>query len=172
MKANKDQTIHEVLRQFPYGIYVVGVSGGKTSDDRNALVASWVTQCSFSPPLLLVALRKPSLTYDLVKQGKVFSVNLIDRKNTEIAKQLVKPAGGQATDKLENIETSAGDTGAPVLRQAYAFLECEVRQMLEPGDHVLVIGEVVKAGCPGKGEPMLCSDMRWHYAGNPGNAAA
>ena len=78
MKPRRDPTIHKILRQIPYGLYIVGVRGNDEGD-FNALVLSWLTQCSFDPPLLMIAVRKGTRSYDLVKQGRVFSVNLIDK---------------------------------------------------------------------------------------------
>ena len=79
MKAKRDRTMHEALRQIPYGLYVIGFHSDGDGQ-MNAMAASWVTQCSFDPPLVMVAMRKPSRSYDLVKTGKVFSLNLLDKK--------------------------------------------------------------------------------------------
>jgi flavin reductase (DIM6/NTAB) family NADH-FMN oxidoreductase RutF len=156
--------VHEILRQIPYGIYVVGVRGNGTGDGFNALIVSWMTQCSFDPPLLMIAVRKPSRSYDLVKQGEAFSVNFIDKSDRRLARQLVKPAD-RAGDKLGKVGHVEEETGAPILRKAFAYLECKVREIHEPGDHAIVIGQVVNAGRHGSGEPLMCSDLRWHYGG-------
>jgi flavin reductase (DIM6/NTAB) family NADH-FMN oxidoreductase RutF len=100
----------------------------------------------------------------LVKQGRVFSVNLIDKSEQRLARQLVKPSACVG-DKLGKVAHVAEDTGAPVLRQAFAYVECKVREIHEPGDHAIVIGEVVNAGKHGAGKSLMCSDLRWHYAG-------
>jgi flavin reductase (DIM6/NTAB) family NADH-FMN oxidoreductase RutF len=153
---------HEALRQIPYGLYVLGVRGG--DGEMNAMAASWVTQCSFDPPLIMVAVRKPSRTYDLVKSGGSFSLNLLDKKERRIVRTLEKPfrAVGNKIGRVSHVEE---DTGAPILRRAFAYLECEVRDIYQPGDHALVIGEVVHAVLRGPGEPIMCSDLKWHYGG-------
>jgi flavin reductase (DIM6/NTAB) family NADH-FMN oxidoreductase RutF len=155
--------MHETLRQIPYGLYVIGVRG-KGNGDMNAMTASWVTQCSFDPPLVMVAMRKPSRSYDLVKAGRVFSVNLLDRKERRIIRTLEPPARS-AGDKLGKVGHMEEDTGAPILRHAFAYVECKVRAIYEPGDHALIVGEVVHAGLRGRGEPLMCADLKWHYGG-------
>jgi flavin reductase (DIM6/NTAB) family NADH-FMN oxidoreductase RutF len=60
--------MHETLRQIPYGLYVVGTRG-EGGGEMNVMAASWVTQCSFDPPLIMVAVRRPSRSYDLIKRG-------------------------------------------------------------------------------------------------------
>jgi flavin reductase (DIM6/NTAB) family NADH-FMN oxidoreductase RutF len=154
--------MHEVLRQIPYGLHVVGVRG--KGEAMNAFVASWVTQCSFDPPLLMVAVRAGTRSHDLVKAGKVFTLNLIDRRDRDLIRKLVKPAD-RVGDKLGKVGHVEEDTGAPILRRAFAFVECRVREMREPGDHAVVIGEVVHAGVHGRGEPLTCGDLGWHYGG-------
>lgn len=154
--------MHEALRRIPYGLYVVGVRGKK--GELSALAASWVMQCSFEPPLLAVALRNPSHSYQLLKTGKVFSVNLLDKSERRILRTLEQPAIARG-DKLGKVGHVEEDTGAPILRHAFAYLECKVRKIHHHGDHALVIGEVVHAGVRGKGESLMCADMKWHYGG-------
>jgi flavin reductase (DIM6/NTAB) family NADH-FMN oxidoreductase RutF len=162
MKHDPNLTVHEILREIPYGIYVVGIRG----KDRavNALLVSWLAQCSFDPPLIMIAVRRGTRSYDLIKEGKVFSVNLIDKSEEELARHFVKPSE-RIGEKLEKTDHLEERTGAPILPQAFAYLECNVREMHEPGDHAIVIGEVVNAGQPGKGRVLMCSDLHWHYAG-------
>jgi flavin reductase (DIM6/NTAB) family NADH-FMN oxidoreductase RutF len=163
MKHNPDPTVHEILREIPYGIYVVGVHSGDDGN-FNALLVSWLAQCSFDPPMIMIAVRRGTRSYDLIKEGKVFSVNLIDKKEEELARHFVKPSD-RIGDKLEKTSHIRERTGAPILPQAFAFLECEVRGFYEPGDHAIVIGEVVNAAHPGSGQVLTCSDLHWHYAG-------
>jgi flavin reductase (DIM6/NTAB) family NADH-FMN oxidoreductase RutF len=163
MKTRRDRMMHEALREIPYGLYVIGVRG---NDDgaMNALAASWVTQCSFDPPLVMVAMRKPSRSYDLVKTGKAFSLNLLDKRDRRIIRTLERPARS-AGDKLGKVGHVEEDTGAPILRHAFAYAECKVRAIYEPGDHALVVGEVVHAGLRRRGQPLMCADLHWHYGG-------
>ena len=163
MKIYRDPTTHEALRQIPYGLYVLGVRGNGDGY-MNALAVSWVTQCSFDPPLLMVAVRKTSRSFNLVKKGKVFSLNLLDKKEKRIIRTLERPFCS-AGDKLGKVSHVEEDTGAPILRRAFAYLECKVRSIYQPGDHALIVGEVVHGGLRGRGHPMMCADLKWHYGG-------
>jgi flavin reductase (DIM6/NTAB) family NADH-FMN oxidoreductase RutF len=162
MKARKNPAIHKALRQIPYGLHVVGVRG--KGEAMNAFVAAWVCQCSFDPPLVMVAIRRGTRSHELVKAGRVFSVNLVDRKDRDILRKLVKPAESVG-DKLGKVGHVEEDTGAPILRRAFAFVECRVREIREPGDHALIIGEVVHAALRGCGDVPTCEDLGWHYGG-------
>jgi flavin reductase (DIM6/NTAB) family NADH-FMN oxidoreductase RutF len=163
MKVVKNRVVHDVLREIPYGLYIVGIRSGNNGD-FNALVVSWMTQCSFDPPLVMIAIRRGTRSYDLVKKGEAFSINLIDKRDRRLVKEMVKPAD-RVGDKLGKVAHVEEDTGAPILRDAFSYIECKVREIYEPGDHVVVLGEVVNAGRHRSGESLTCSDLRWHYAG-------
>ncbi len=156
-----DQTTHEALRRFPYAIYILGVAN---DGETNAMAASWVTQCSFDPPLLMVAVRRRTHTYELVKSGRTFSINLVDKKERDIIRTLEKPFD-MIGDKLNAVGHSQGKNGAPILDQAFGYIECNVVEIYEPGDHALVIGEVTHAELRQEGEPIMCADLKWHYGG-------
>lgn len=155
--------MHDVLREFPYGIYLVGVRGEKP-EEANALLVSWLTQCSFEPPLLMMAIRRDSRSLALLRSGQAFSVNIVDSEKKDLARRFVKPAD-QVGDKLDAESQPGKATGAPVLKDALARLECRVKSIAETGDHAVVIGEVVEADRQGTGRQLLCSDMQWTYGG-------
>ena len=112
----------------------------------------------------MVAVRMPSRSYNLVKAGKVFTLNLLDKQEWKILRLLEKPAASSG-DKLGKVGHVEEDTGAPILRRAFAYLECKVRKIYEPGDHALVIGEVVNGALRGRGDSLTCADLKWHYGG-------
>ena len=111
----------------------------------------------------MVAVRKPSRSYELVKKGKVFSVNLLDKSERRIIRTLERPAR-TSREKLSKVAHVEEKVGAPILQRAFAYVECKVREIYEPGDHALIVGEVVHAGLRGSGEPIMCADLKWHYA--------
>lgn len=151
----------KVLRKITHGVYVVGV---QHEGKLNAFTATWVSQVSFEPPLVLIAVRKDSLSYQMVEQSKVFVLNLLGAGQKPLAQHFLKPAhlGG---DKLEGVRHHLGKTGAPILDEAAGFVECEVRQIHPDGDHAIVIGEVVEAGLLHDVEPLALKETGWVYGG-------
>ena len=125
-----------------------------------------MTQCSFTPPLVALGVKKGTLSHEMITHGKVFSVNILAKDQKSLAEHFVKPAQGHADVKLAGIAHHAGKTGAPILDEAIAFFECEVREMANgAGDHALVIGEVVEAGVRQDVEALTLKDTGWHYGG-------
>ena len=150
------------LRKIPHGVYVVGV---KQDSQLNAFTATWLTQVSFTPPLVAVGIKKNSHSFEMIKQDRVFSVNLLGKDQKSVAEHFVRPAS-VVGEKLKEVRYRSGKTGAPVLEDAIAYVECEVREIAnEHGDHAVVIGEVVEAKV-NKDEPALTlMDTGWHYGG-------
>ncbi len=76
------EAMHEILRDFPYGIYIVGVRG-REAGEVSGLVVSWLAQCSFEPPLIMLAVRHDSRSFALIEESQVFSVNIVgpDQRN-------------------------------------------------------------------------------------------
>lgn len=151
------------LRKIPHGVYVVGVKDGQ---QINAFTATWLTQVSFAPPLVAVGIRKETLSFKMVEAGRVFSVNILGKEHKGLAEHFVKPAT-VAGEKLKGVRYQLGKTGAPILDEAIACVECEVREIANHlGDHAVVIGEVVEAWVRSQEAPALTlMDTGWHYGG-------
>ena len=150
------------LRKIPHGVYIVGV---RQDAQLNAFTATWLTQVSFTPPLVAVGIKKDSHSLEMIRRGGVFSVNLLGKDQKPIAEHFVKPAV-VVGEKLKEVRYRPGKTGAPILDEAIAYVECEVREIAnERGDHAVVIGEVVEAGVLRDEPALTLMDTGWHYGG-------
>lgn len=150
------------LRKMPHGVYVVGLKG---HSQLNAFTATWLTQVSFTPPLVALGVRKDSHTFTMMQEGKVFSVNFLGKDQKAIAEHFVKPAS-VVGEKLQGIPHKLGITGSPILEEAIAFIECEIREIAnEQGDHAVIIAEVVEAGVHRDEPALTLMDTGWHYGG-------
>ena len=150
------------LRKIPHGVYVVGV---KQDSQVNAFTATWLTQVSFTPPLVALGVKKDSHSLAMIKQDRVFSVHLLGKDQKALAEHFVKPATVMG-EKLKDVRYRPGKTGAPVLEDAIAYVECELREVAnEQGDHAIVIGEVVEAGVHRDVPALTLMDTGWHYGG-------
>lgn len=151
----------KALRKIVHGVYVVGV---KQNGKLNAFTATWITQVSFQPPLVVMGVSKDALSYSMMEASRVFVINLLGTDQKMLAQHFLKPAhlGG---DKLAGIRYRLGKVGAPILEEAIAFVECEVRDIHPGGDHAIVIGEVVEAGVHRDVEALGLNQTGWHYGG-------
>jgi flavin reductase (DIM6/NTAB) family NADH-FMN oxidoreductase RutF len=163
--AEYDKLRRRVLWTMPSGLYVVGARAG---DRRNGMTLNWATQLSFDPKLVGIGVEREALTHELVRQGRVFSLNIVDREDRAIVRKFTKPVEVDAEARtLNGFPFHDGRTGAPILDQAVAFLDCELRQEVEVGNHTLFIGEIVDAGFlkPEDTPVLRMEDTRMNYGG-------
>ncbi|MFP4296876.1 MAG: diflavin flavoprotein [Spirulinaceae cyanobacterium] len=103
-----------------------------------AMLASWVSQATFNPPGLTVAVAKDRAIESLLHNGNPFVLNILpEGKANPIMKQFLKPFG-PGEDRFKGIETEKAENGAPVLKDALAYVECRVDNRMECGDHWLI----------------------------------
>jgi flavin reductase (DIM6/NTAB) family NADH-FMN oxidoreductase RutF len=139
MNADAKKT---ALRMIPYGIYVLTADDGK--GNVAAATVNWVTQTAFAPPLVVVGVKTDSGAYKIVKDAGAFALNMLGKDQKGLAFTFFKPA--QVADgKLSGEAYRKGANGAPLLASASAAVECKVKQIVEEGDHHIVVAEVTEA---------------------------
>jgi flavin reductase (DIM6/NTAB) family NADH-FMN oxidoreductase RutF len=126
-----DKLRRRVLWKMPSGLYILGSRAGER---RNGMTINWVTQLSFDPKLVGVSVERAAFTHELVADGGVFSVNLVAQEDRAIVRKFTKPVEVDLeAGTLNEFPFHDGTTGAPILDQAVAYLDCEVRQAVELG---------------------------------------
>lgn len=130
------------LRMIPYGIYVLGASDGNGA--VAAATVNWVTQTSFAPPMVAVALRADSAVCAVTKAAGAFAVNCLGKHHRDLAFTFFRPS--ETSDgTLNGHAYRSGRSGAPLLDEAIAAMECRVVAVVEEGDHHVFVGEVIDA---------------------------
>jgi len=160
-----DKLRRRVLWAMPYGLYVLGTRAG---DRRNGMTLNWATQVSFDPKLVAVSVEKEAFTHELLLEGKVFTLNLVDREDRALVRKFTKPVEVDLEAKtLNGFAFHDALSGAPVLDDAMAYVDCAVRQQVDVGGHTLFLGEVVDAGFQKSEETgaLRMEDTRMNYGG-------
>ena len=162
-----DRLRRRVLWRMPTGLYVLGSRHG---EERNLMTCSLVVQVATDPKLLVVSIERSALTCRLVREGRCFALSLVARTDRAEIRKFVKPAAHDA--KARTLAGSpyrdAPVTGAPVLAQAAAYIDCRVANDTDLGSHVLFTGEVVDAAFGEAGEDvdvLRMEDTRMSYGG-------
>ena len=131
------------LRMIPYGIYVL------TSESKDGKVAAstvnWVTQTAFQPPLVVVGVKADSGAHSIIKDSKVFALNILGKDQKGQAFTFFKPLEREGNN-IGGEPFRNGSLGAPILERAAAFIECQLVDTIEKGDHSIFVGEVKDAG--------------------------
>ena len=129
------------LRMIPYGIYIMTAKDG---DDVGSATVNWVTQTSFDPPLMVVGVKADSGIYSVIKKAGHFDINMCAKGQQGMAFAFFKPAEVEG-ETISGEAFHSGSTGAPILENTPASVECKLVEIVEKGDHHIVIGEVVDA---------------------------
>jgi flavin reductase (DIM6/NTAB) family NADH-FMN oxidoreductase RutF len=129
----------QALGRVPSGLYILTVRQG---DRATGMLASWVQQAGFDPPMVSVALGSQRYVADWVAESGRFTLNQLPVGS----KQLIRHFGRgfpADTPAFEGLGLRPGGQGGPVLEGALAFLDAEVAGELATGDHRIFLGRVV-----------------------------
>ncbi len=160
-----DRLRRRVLWTMPSGLYIVGSRAGER---RNGMTCNWVTQLGFDPKLLGVSVEKDAVTHELVAEGGVFALCIVDREDRAIVRKFTKPVEVDLEARtLNGFPFHDGSTGAPILDQAVAYADCELRSTVDVGSHTLFVGEVVDAAFQKDEDTAVLrmEDTRMNYGG-------
>jgi flavorubredoxin/flavin reductase (DIM6/NTAB) family NADH-FMN oxidoreductase RutF len=114
----------------------------KEGDISSAMLASWVSQASFNPPGLTIAVAKDRALETLMHSGNQFVLNILAQgQHIGLMKHFLKPFG-PAQNRFADVPYEESTSGSPILTEALAYLECSVQSRLESGDHWLVYATV------------------------------
>ena len=116
--------------------------------------------CSLSlePPLVLVCLDLRSTSHRLIDATSVFAVNFLAEGDEWLSRHFAS----RTSDKFANIPYHLGQTGAPLLDDALATLECQLVGQYSGGDHSIFVGEVVAAHAEDEKQPLLYFRSSYH----------
>lgn len=170
-----DDNAKPALDLMNYGMYVVGSRGPM---GLNVMAAHWLMQISFKPRMVALSLENDARTLANIRETRVFSVNIMGEESRQLVASFLQPAnptkiigrtqagtGTGVVDKLAGVDYKTLDTGCPILREALAWMECEVEGGLPTGDHTLVVARVTDGGQINVGKPLRDDDLGWTYSG-------
>ncbi len=131
----------------------IAVVTGGNKGVVSGFIASWITQISFVPPLVMVAINPRHYSYELIARSNAFAINLLRDDQAELVEWFGKRSG-KSVDKLSATAYELSETGVPLLKDCLASIECTVMWMKEAGDHVAVVGSIVNAEIKSEGQAL------------------
>ena len=144
-------TFRSVLGRFASGVTVVTVRDVQHYD--HGMTVSAFCSLSLDPPLVLICVEKSASLHDVLATGNTasqFAVNILETKQEQLARRFAE----EHPDRFDGVGFSRGTTGAPILDDALAVIECQVQSRHPAGDHTIVIGTVI-ASATSEGSPLL-----------------
>ena len=145
------------MGQFASGVTVVTTKHG---DTPIGITASSFTSLSLNPPLVLVSLDKKLFTHNVIAESGFFAVNVLSARQLELGMRFagMKP---EIKDRFAGLDIHTAETGAPLLPNSLAWVDCKVWNMYDGGDHTIFVGEVKALSVSDLDMPLLYHNRLW-----------
>jgi flavin reductase (DIM6/NTAB) family NADH-FMN oxidoreductase RutF len=135
-----EKNVAPVLGRVPSGIYILTVGTGERS---TGMLASWVMQAGFEPPMVSVAVKKGRFVGDWITAGQPFVLNLLGESDSQLMKRF--SAGFEpGTPAFDGLAITHCARGVPILKDALGHLECEPTGHIDSGDHRVFLAKVAR----------------------------
>lgn len=124
------------------GSFVTGVTVVATIQEDGTprgFTANSFSSVSLTPPLVSVCIGKVASSYPVFSGTSHFSVSVL----AEHQKNVSGVFASKSPDKFEQVAWHTGATGSPIIDGAAAWFDCETYQVIEAGDHIILLGQVV-----------------------------
>ena len=135
------------------GCFATGVTVVTTVAEGHRPVGITVnsfTSVSLEPPLVLWSLDRDSTTYATFEEATHYTVNILKDSQQALSHRFTKTENRH----LEGLACQTGENGCPILPNVLAFIECAIEQRLDGGDHIILLGRVLRFARFG-GQPLL-----------------
>jgi flavin reductase (DIM6/NTAB) family NADH-FMN oxidoreductase RutF len=136
MQTIDPRALRDAFGAFPTGVTVVTVcdEAGKPV----GFTANSFTSVSLDPPLLLVCLAKTSRNFGVVTGSRHFAINVLSETQKEVSNTFARPV----EDRFAAVDWALGIAGCPIFAGVSAWFECSMEQVVEAGDHVILVGRI------------------------------
>ena len=154
------------LRLIPYGLYVLTTKAG---DSVSGATVNWVSQMSFEPPLLALGVKKDTKSFANIKAGGDLAISFLGTGQGALAFAFFgdTPFEGSAfVAKDLRIATEPSPSGVPLLVDAPAWATLRVTDVVERGDHAVVVVEVTDVGLRAEApQALTLKELNLNYGG-------
>lgn len=153
-------SLKAALRTLGGGVSIVTAGEGEA---RTGATVTSATALSVEPARMLVSLNRASSTWPVVERFGHFAINIAGAGHEALANQFAGRGGLRGPDRYRGADWTTAVSGAPLLVDAAAAIDCSVEEAIERHSHVIVIGKVLAIRI-GSGHSLLYQDGRYHVA--------
>lgn len=138
------RALRDAFGAFATGVTVVATVGpdGKPL----GFTANSFSSVSLDPPLLLICLARTSRNFAAMTEAGGFAVNILSDSQKDVSNTFARPV----EDRFATVDWAFGPHGSPVLADVAAWFDCRLEQVIEAGDHVILLGRVEAFGNSGR----------------------
>lgn len=147
--AVEAERFKQALSHWVTGVTIVTA---RAEDRIHGMTVSAFTEVSLDPPLVLVCADVRSNTHTVIAAGEVFAVNVLAPDQAPLSNRFASKK--DEDERFEGLDYEIGETGAPLIANCVANLDCRLVAAHPHGDHVIYVGEVVEVRLRDR-EPLL-----------------
>ena len=148
-EAIDPQRFRHVLGHFPTGV-VVATALQEGGTPAGMAVGSF-TSVSLDPPLVAFLPDKKSTSFPKIRQAGSFCINVLSGDQEQVCRAFAARGG----DKFGDVSWYSAGSGSPIIDGAVAWIDCEIQEVLEAGDHYIVLGRVLDLAVGKNASPLL-----------------
>ncbi|MEV8443714.1 flavin reductase family protein [Actinosynnema sp. NPDC051121] len=155
----EETSLRDAMSLFATGVTVLTVGG----EQAHGMTANAFTSVSLDPPLVLCCISRSAVMHDAITNTKRFGVSIMGADQRDTAKYFAdkrRPLGPEQFDAVDWIE--GPHSGAPLLNGSLAWLECELVQFYDGGDHTIFVGQVLGSSRGASASALLFYSSAFH----------
>ena len=160
--AISPRTFRDAMGQMASGVTIITM---RIEGEDHGFTASSFTSLSLDPMLVLVCVVKTQRCHALLQQAGHYAANILAYSQQDLGLRFADPL---ITDRFAGIATTRAATGAPILPDSLAWVDCRVRDVLPGGDHSIFVGEVVAGDARSSGAALVYHNRHWERVGGEG----
>jgi 3-hydroxy-9,10-secoandrosta-1,3,5(10)-triene-9,17-dione monooxygenase reductase component len=142
------QALRDVVGSYPSGVTIVtgisdGVPAGFSCQSFHSL--------SLDPPMIMLLVGRTSQSWPKIRRAERFCVNILADSQARLARTFAI----SGSDKFEQVAWTPSPGGAPILDGCTGWIECELGNEFDGGDHLIVTGHVRELGSQASVAPLV-----------------
>jgi flavin reductase (DIM6/NTAB) family NADH-FMN oxidoreductase RutF len=144
-------TIAPILGRLPSGLFIITARRG---EQETGMLASWVMQAGFEPPMLTVAMSLKRYVNDWLTDGASFAVNVLGADQRKLLSHFGR---GFAPEEpaFNGLAIERTPAGLAILTEALGHLECQVRGEVASADHRILLAEITAGKLHREADPLV-----------------
>jgi 3-hydroxy-9,10-secoandrosta-1,3,5(10)-triene-9,17-dione monooxygenase reductase component len=143
-----DARFRSVLGHFATGVTIITAVD---DDEPVGIAANSFTSLSLDPPLVLFCVAHSSSTWPRIERAGTFAVNILGEDHEALSQLFAK----KGADRFGQTPWHIGVSGAPVLEEAIAYVDCRFEAEYPGGDHKIIVGRVLDLDMREGARPLL-----------------
>lgn len=140
------------MARFATGVAIVTSRAG---DQIHGMTCNAFCSVSISPMSILVSLAKKTRTEKMIREGRVFAVNVLSDTQTWLSDRFAGRHADHEQNRFEGVEWAVATTGAPILENSQAYLDCRLMKIIDCDTHNLFLGTVVSIHVDESRRPLI-----------------